>query len=163
MGDTGSVTTEIERKFLLRELPPPERLGDGVALRQGYLAIDGSVALRIRITPDRCVLTVKAGAGIQRTEVEREVTVEEADALWAHTGGRHIDKVRHRVPLADGLIAELDRYHGHLEGLATVEVEFPDLDTAAAFVPPDWFGRDVSEEPGWSNAELALHGRPSTA
>ena len=53
-----------------------------------------------------------------------------------------------------------DRYEGALEGLVTVEVEFPTEEEAARFEPPGWFGRELTGEPGWSNAALARHGRP---
>jgi CYTH domain-containing protein len=157
------VATEIERKYLLPGLPATIDLGPGTSLRQGYLALDGEVALRVRIAAGRCVLTVKAGSGRARTEVERDLTSEEAEALWPHTAGRRIEKTRHRVPLEGGLTAEVDHYHGDLDGLATVEVEFPDLVAADRFVAPPWFGRDVTEEAGWTNAALALHGRPTAA
>jgi CYTH domain-containing protein len=155
------VATEIERKYLLPGIPTTVDLGPGTPLRQGYLALDGEVALRVRITADRCVLTVKAGSGRARTEVERDLTRDEAESLWPHTVGRRIEKTRHRVPIGDGVVAEVDQYHGDLDGLATVEVEFPDLAAADGFVAPAWFGRDVTEEPGWTNAALALHGRPT--
>lgn len=156
----GAVPDEIERKYLVPagaevELAPPGR-----RLRQGYLALDGAVEVRLRLSGEDAVLTVKAGGGRTRTEVERSLTAEEAAALWPRTDGRRVEKVRHLVPLDGGLVAELDLYEGALEGLRTVEVEFPDDATAAAFVPPAWFGEELTGRPGWSNADLALHGLP---
>lgn len=148
---------EIERKFLVARLP--EALGPGTPLRQGYLAEDGEVSLRLRLTPDRAILTVKAGSGLVRTEVETIVDAEAAEALWRHTEGRRIEKRRHRIELGP-VTAELDCYEGDLEGLATVEVEFADRAAAEAFEPPDWFGVEVTGVPGWSNAELARRGAP---
>ncbi len=159
---TSVVATEIERKFLLPEPPGPERLGPGVHLRQGYLAEEQAVEVRVRITPSDAVLTVKAGTGISRTEVEVSIPAEQADALWPHTVGRRIDKTRHRV-LLDGpldLVAEVDVYAGALAGLCVAEVEFRSEVEAAAFVPPPWFGRELTGERGWANAALARHGRP---
>ncbi len=157
------MTTEIERKFLVRDIPEPSTRGAGEQLRQGYLAEEGSVAIRIRITESTAWLTVKAGKGLQRTEVEFEVTPEQTSALWPHTSGRQIDKRRYTMPLgrhADAAIAELDLYAGDLEGLATVEVEFASVCSAEGFEPPSWFGEDVTDIKGWSNAELARNGRP---
>jgi adenylate cyclase len=151
---------EIERKFLPPQLPREHLSDAGEHMRQGYLAIDGTVAVRIRITDRAAVLTVKGGGGMARTEVESTVTVDEAEALWALTEGRRIDKVRHRVPLDGQLVAEVDVYAGDLDGLCTVEVEFDSEAAASAFEPPDWFGRDVTGEHGWSNAALARDGRP---
>lgn len=154
--------TEVERKFMVEQLPPVGELGDGVAMRQGYLARDGDVEVRLRITELRAVLTVKAGDGMSRTEVEVEVPPGDADALWPSTVGRRIDKVRHRVAVGD-LVAEVDAYAGDLAGLHTVEVEFATVAAAAAFAPPAWFGRELTGDATWSNAALARNGRPDRA
>ena len=155
--------TEIERKFMVAELPTPDRLGPGVQIRQGYIAEDDPVNVRVRITDAKSTLTVKAGSGLARTEVDVEISVEQAEALWPHTVGRRLDKRRHRVRVDGGAmqhVAEVDVYAGSLEGLYVVEVEFGSEPEAAAFDPPDWFGDELTDTPGWSNAALARHGRP---
>jgi adenylate cyclase len=157
----GPVAQEIERKFLVNVAPDPAGLAGATTLRQGYLAIEGPVEVRLREADGTTTLTVKAGRGVARTEVEAELDDADADELWAHVQGRVLDKVRHRVPLSDDAVAELDLYRGPLEGLVTVEVEFPDEASASRFEPPEWFGRELTDEPGWSNASLARHGRPS--
>lgn len=156
---TGEVSTEVERKFMVEHLPAEDALGVGVALRQGYLASEGDVEVRLRIAAGGAVLTVKAGRGLSRTEVESRITTAEADSLWASTAGRRIEKVRHRVGVS-GHVAEVDVYAGDLDGLLTVEVEFASEAAASAFRPPDWFGRELTGDPNWSNAALARHGRP---
>ncbi|MGI8684639.1 MAG: CYTH domain-containing protein [Acidimicrobiales bacterium] len=153
------MTTEIERKFLVTDLPGADVLGPGSQLRQGYLAEDGDVQVRVRVAGQSAVLTVKAGRGLVRTEVETVLTIDEAEALWPHTEGRRIEKVRHR-PDIGGLVADVDVYGGLLAGLVTAEVEFPSAAEAAAFEPPPWFGRDVTDEAGWDNASLARRGLP---
>jgi CYTH domain-containing protein len=52
-------------------------------------------------------------------------------------------------------VAELDLFHGVHEGLRLVEVEFPSAEAANAFVPPAWFGEDVSSDPRYRNSYLA--------
>lgn len=162
MAHTDCVTIEIERRFILPEAATAPRLGSGVQIRQGYLAEEGIVEVRIRITPANATLTVKAGKGLSRTEVDVAISVEQADTLWPHTAQRRIDKTRHRVMLDDPLrhVAEVDVYAAELAGLCVVEVEFGSETDAAAFIPPGWFGRELTGEPGWSNAALARHGRP---
>jgi CYTH domain-containing protein len=158
------VTVEIERRFVAESPPPAEALGPGQRMRQGYLTDDGEVAVRVRITDAAAVLTIKAGGGLARTEVELPLGTDEAEALWPHTAGRRIEKSRHRIELGghDALVAEVDLYDGELTGLCTVEVEFDSEDAAAAFAPPDWFGREVTGDSRWSNAALARHGLPPT-
>lgn len=154
--------TEIERKFLVADVPALETLGKGQRMRQGYLAEDGDVSVRVRITETAAVLTVKAGKGVARTEVETNLGVEQAEALWPHTQGRRIDKVRYRIPL-DDLIAEVDVYEAALSGLLTVEVEFSSIERSNAFHPPAWFGLDVTNDERWTNAALSRNGRPPSA
>lgn len=156
------MTIEIERRFLPDRLPGGIDLGPGTSIRQGYLAGEGSVSVRLRIAAGTALLTVKAGEGMARTEVEVALSADHAEALWPHTAGRRIDKVRHRVPLdpGSGLVAEVDCYLGALRGLVVVEVEFDDAPTATAFEPPAWFGAEITGRPEWSNAALARHGRP---
>jgi adenylate cyclase len=155
------VAREIERKWVAAQPPTTDVLGDGTALRQGYVAIDGDVAVRVRISPAEAWLTIKGGGdGLDRTEVEVALEIAEAEDLWQHTEGRRIEKVRHRVSL-DRFTAEVDVFGGALSGLCLVEVEFPSVEAAEAFQAPRWFGREVTGEPGWSNAALARYGRPS--
>ena len=80
---------------------------------------------------------------------------ESYERLRAKCDGRIVSKTRYRIPLAGGLTAELDLFHGVHEGLRLVEVEFPSVETADAFVPPVWFGEEVSGDPRYRNSYLA--------
>jgi adenylate cyclase len=152
---------ERERKFLLARLP--DDLGPPTHIRQGYLAVDDAVEVRVRRTKDGSTVTVKGGAGRDRTEVELPVDGTQVDELWPLTESRRLEKDRHRVPLEGGLTAEVDVYRGHLAGLRTVEVEFGGADQADGFSPPDWFGREVTDDDAYGNALLAsAEGPPAT-
>ena len=158
---------EIERKFLVRK-NPIERLGNevGERLRQGYVAIDQEVEVRVRIGAESAVVTIIAGRGQTRAEVEMPVGSDDAEELWRHTEGRRIEKTRYRVHLEgdarDGRehVAEVDVYYGDLAGLYVAEVEFDSSSSAAEFTPPDWFGPELTGDDRWSNANLARHGAP---
>jgi adenylate cyclase len=152
------VTTEIERRFLVAGLP--DGAPAGVRMRQGYVALDDTVSVRVREADGRYVLTVKGGQGLLRTEVEFSTDEAQFEALWSLTADRHIDKSRHVVPIGEHRV-EVDVFGGALSGLVIAEVEFASIDAAQAFVPPSWFGREVTDEPLWNNASLALHGRPN--
>lgn len=154
------MASEIERKYLVRSLPDDLRAGPGVALRQGYLAVEGAVEVRVRLTETAARLTVKGGHGRTRTEVEVGIDVAEGEALWSLTEGRRIEKVRHRVELSTHDVVDLDVYAGHLDGLITAEVEFSDDAAADRFIPPAWFGEELTGQRGWSNAALAERGPP---
>jgi CYTH domain-containing protein len=155
----GAMGTEIERKFRVDQVPDIGT-AQGDRLRQGYVALDGTAEVRIRIAEGGATLTVKSGSGLARTEVEIAVDEDQAGALWSLSEGRRVEKTRYRLPLDGGLVAEVDRYEGALAGLCTVEVEFPSEDAARSFAPPAWFGEELTGHRGWSNAELAVQGRP---
>jgi CYTH domain-containing protein len=154
------MATEIERKFLVSDLPSTSVLGRGSALRQGYLAEEDGVEVRLRLAGGKATLTVKAGRGRARTEVEAGIDPVEAEELWPHTEGRRIEKARYKVPLG-AVMAEVDVYGDALAGLRVVEVEFPSEADADGFEPPAWFGRELTGADGWSNASLARHGLPT--
>lgn len=153
------MSIEIERAFVADHPPELQQLGPARPLRQGYVAREAGVEVRVRIAGGHAHLTVKSGGGMVRTEVEFEVPLDAAEALWPLTEGRRLSKDRYRVEV-EGHTAEVDLYHDDLAGLCRIEVEFADAATAQAFTPPAWFGREVTDEPGWSNGSLARHGRP---
>jgi len=151
---------EIERKFLLDALPASLRLARGEQIRQGYLALDGDTEVRLRTGSKPPRLTIKAGRGEVRTEVELDVSGPDAAALWELTEGRRLEKTRRRMRLG-GVEAEVDEYGGDLQGLVVVEVEFDDADAARAFQPPAWFGRELTGEAAYANRSLACDGLPA--
>lgn len=156
--DTAPV--EVERKWLVDEAPD---LADAPAwtIHQGYVAVaEDGAELRVRRRDATCLLTVKHGRGLVREETECEIGAALFDALWAQTSGRRVEKVRSRLDLADGLVAEVDVFGGALAGLVLVEVEFPSEADAARFVTPAWFGREVTDDPAYKNQALALSGPP---
>jgi adenylate cyclase len=157
------VHVEIERKFVPVALPLDVKLGPAVEMRQGYLAEEGETTVRLRVADGMATLTIKAGRGLTRTEVEIPITTSQAEALWPATAGRRVEKVRHRVVLDSGHVAEIDLYAGDLAGLCTIEVEFASVDEAHEFDPPAWFGADVTGDRRWSNNALARTGRPESS
>jgi CYTH domain-containing protein/CHAD domain-containing protein len=159
-------TTERERKFLVDGVRavPDLAAAECDALTQGYVALDGDVAVRVRRGSEGAVLTVKGGHGASRTEVEWPISDRQFDALWALTGTRRVEKRRYHLPLDDAgghLVAQVDVFDGRLDGLVVVEVEFDDDEAMAAFEPPAWFGVELTDDPRWSNAALAVDGAPT--
>lgn len=155
------MSKEIEKKYVvsnpaISELPQL-KVED---IAQGYLAIEPSgteVRLRSKsnVNGSRYFLTVKCGEGLVRGEAETEITEEQFNVLWPMTGGRRVEKTRHTLALAGDLKAEVDFYRGNLQGLCTAEVEFPTEEAAQAFIPPSWFGDDVTSDKRFKNQKLA--------
>jgi adenylate cyclase len=151
---------EIERKFVVDRLP--DRLDDhpSAEIEQGYLAITDEVEVRVRRYGEQSFLTVKSGGDEVRVEEEIEIDARRFAALWPLTDNRRIEKRRYRIP-AGALTIELDVYHGRLSGLLVAEVEFASPEAAAAFVPPEWLGREVTGDPRYKNQRLVTAGLPS--
>lgn len=149
--------TEIERKFLMDRMPTDLALSEGEKIHQGYIVADGRSSLRIRSKGSRFFLTVKRGRGMIREEVEIELSQEQFSELWPLTEGWRLDKTRYGHNWNDYLI-EIDVFEGPLAGLVMAEVEFRDEADARAFVPPSFFGREVTGDRTYTNMNLALHG-----
>lgn len=148
---------EIERKFLVKQIPERLETYPHSRLTQSY--INRSPVIRLRKietqSETQYVLTVKSGGLAVRQEFELPLQREEYDHLFGKTEGRILQKVRYRIPLDEGYTAELDRFEGELAGLLLVEVEFPSIEAMNAFIPPTWFGKDVSDSPQYHNSVLS--------
>jgi len=130
-------------------------------VRQGYLAVESDgTEVRVRDRDGAATLTVKKGRGVVRTEEEIDIGSDEFDRLWPLTDGRRVEKRRHLIPAAAGLTIELDVYAGHLESLATAEVECGSEADSRDSAPPDWFGRELTGDARFSNQRLAVDGIP---
>ena len=152
---------EVERKFIVKQLPPELDRFPSDRISQGYLAIgEGGLEVRVRRRGENATLTVKKGLGRTRREEEIGLEPEQFERLWPLTEGRRVEKVRHLTPAEDGLTIELDTYTEELEGLATAEVEFDSEARADGFEPPSWFGPEVTDDPRYRNARLACNGAP---
>jgi adenylate cyclase len=144
---------EIERKFLVDDLPEDFRASAATHIRQGYLSVEPA-EVRIRSRDDTShELTVKSVGGLSRAEVNLPLTPEQFEELWPLVQ-RSIEKDRTPYEV-DGGTAEVDVYRGRLAGLVVAELEFPSEAEAAAFVPPAWFGTEVTTDPRYRNAALA--------
>lgn len=147
---------EIERKFLLQEMPANLTSYPHREIAQGYLAAsrEEGIQVRLRQAGEDRSLTYKRGTTWAREEREISLSAEQFDALWPGTEGRRLTKVRYRVPLGERVM-EVDVYTGRHAGVVVAEVEFPDENSCEAFVPPDWFGEEVTGSARYSNVVMA--------
>jgi CYTH domain-containing protein len=153
------VALEIERKFLLERVPDAAAGAEGVPIRQGYLAIADTAEVRLRDKGGRFFEAVKIGRGLTRREYQVELTRDQFDVLWPATEGARLTKTRIRVHV-DSSAIDIDVYDGDLHGLVVAEVEFGDEGEAAGFVPPSWFGTELTGDDRYANRSLAVDGLP---
>ena len=146
---------EIERKFLVKQLPEKLKQRRHYPIAQGYLASEpGGRHVRLRKKGKTTSLTFKVGRGSLREEREIKRSPKQFAALWPATMGRRLRKVRYDIPWRN-LLIEIDVYRGKHSGLVVAEVEFPNLATCRQFKPPRWFGREVTGQRRYSNVRLA--------
>ncbi|GIO85846.1 CYTH domain-containing protein [Paenibacillus faecis] len=161
---------EIERKFLLPEYPKT-LLEEGVievlkeqVIDQTYLALDGDQELRVRKIKDLATgdvtytHTFKRGFGLAREEIEYDISAGLYEQM-IHIC-RAVPLVKKRLTARwNGIQIEIDSYH-QIQ-MAVLEVEFGSEEEATGFVPPDWFGPDISTDKQYSNKRIwrELQGR----
>ncbi|MCI7491627.1 MAG: CYTH domain-containing protein [Lachnobacterium sp.] len=145
---------EIERKYLIRRLPENLSQYQCKKIAQGYICT--SPVVRIRKSDDEYYLTYKGKGLMAREEYNLPLTQEGYEHMLPKIDGRLIEKSRYLIPLDGKLTAELDIFEGDLAPLIIVEVEFDSLDAANSFIPPEWFGEDVTESRKYHNSNLAL-------
>ncbi|NIQ08740.1 CYTH domain-containing protein, partial [candidate division KSB1 bacterium] len=151
---------EIERKFLVKKTPEDLHDYPHQEISQGYIAItDEGVEVRLRNKTGKFTQAVKSGGGLKRLEVEIELSRTQFERLWPLTEGKRVQKVRYEIDYK-GWTIELDVYEGRLNGLTVAEVEFDNDEQSRAFEPPDWLGKEITNDERYKNRNLAVYGLP---
>ena len=135
---------EIERKFLVDQLPQEIQSAKALLIEQGYLAIDPEgKEVRLRRIGDTCWLTVKSKGELIRKEFETKLSIEQFNHLWPATAGKRLQNTRSILQRASYTI-EVDQYHQPLFGLIVAEVEFDSAKAARQFQIEPWMGKEVT-------------------
>lgn len=146
---------EIERKFLIRQLPPDYDSFPFHQIEQAYLSTEPVV--RIRREDDNFYLTYKSKGLLSREEYNLPLTEKAYFHLRKKADGNILTKKRYLLPVPDrrDLTIELDVFEGPFEGLFLAEVEFASEEDAKAFLPPKWFSEDVTFSGEYQNSRLS--------
>ena len=144
---------EIERKFLIHTLPENIEQYPCRHLEQGYL--NTSPVVRIRKDDHKYELTYKSSGLLARQEYNLPLDATSYEHLKSKVDGHLISKKRYLIPLNTELTIELDVFEGYLAPLVLAEVEFPTEAMAMSFVPPKWFGEDVTFSGEYHNSYLS--------
>ena len=144
---------EIERKWMPEKAPAVIKGKESREIIQGYLCTDP--VIRIRREGERYYLTYKGTGAVKRVEYNMDLNEKAFCDLLPKCEGRIIEKTRYFVPLENGLRAEVDIFHGDLEGRVYVEVEFDSEEEAESYRAPEWFGMEVTGMKCFSNAALS--------
>lgn len=157
---------EIERKFLLCFIPDNLKIQERKTIYQSYLAT-GKEEVRIRRVEwedkSKFYMTYKNRLNnkLGREEIEIEIT----ENTYHQLNNKSVPVIKDRlvIELGNGLYAEVDIFKNIGFELKTVEVEFKSYEEAEGFVPPDWFGRELTGTTEYNNQSLwmKVNGRDS--
>lgn len=144
---------EIERKFLVVDDAWKTGLS-GRLCRQGYLAADERVTVRVRLIGDKGYLTIKGKSkGAARDEFEYSIPAEDARVMLETlvTCGI-VEKIRYSL-CVHGMRWEVDEFLGANAGLVLAEVELDHEEQEV--ILPDWAGEEVTGDVRYYNSRLA--------
>ena len=144
---------EIERKYLIKELPKQLESFPHDEISQAYISTDP--VIRIRKQNQDYILTLKSKGLLAREEIEMPISKESFLHLMTKKDGINIEKTRYKIPEPHGYLIELDVFHGVYEGFIMAEIEFPDMESANSYTPPEWFGKDVTLDSRFHNSNLS--------
>ena len=146
---------EIERKFLINgEMDLSALEYDDIV--QGYVSLEPEI--RVRAKGGKYYRTSKSCGDMVREEREGEISEAEFRYLMENREGGVLEKRRYYMPYGKYTV-EIDVYKGSLEGLIVCEVEFPTEEEALSFIPPEFFGTDVTCDKRYKNKNLASTGK----
>ena len=136
---------ERERIFLLKRLPPKLNSCKNIYIEIGDLTADNDVSLlKVRQKGDLFELIKKETISKnERKEYVIPLNKEEFELLLKIAVRKH-SKKRFFFPL-NNYTCEIDVYLDDMLGYVRAEVEFETLEEMEDFVPPDWFGKEITE------------------
>lgn len=152
------MSKEIERKFLVKEVPDLDsKQVYSEIIEQYYLEMNPEIRVR-KITDSKrhsmYYITIKSDGDLVRDELEFQIYPSVFNQLKAQANDNRIIKTRYYLPCGKYTV-NLDVYHSIV--LLTVEVEFRDIEEANSFNPPDWFGEEVTNDKRYKNKNLAKY------
>ena len=174
---------EIEKKFLVKDLPKDLADHPFHIIEQGYLNVHP--AIRVRREDDVYYMTYKgdnkdrSAGDIGKIEYNMPLDKEAYEHMVKKADGIIIRKTRYLIPLNadafdgdylrlrpdigklanDGDIKiELDVFGEPFEGTVIAEVEFPDEEAARNYRKAEWFAEEVTGDIRYSNAYMTANG-----
>jgi len=145
---------EIERKFLVKELPDLLDIKP-VRYERYYLKKDEPLVERIQRKGDRYEFeSKKTISPLEHEKQKRYISQGEFERLREGKEAEGI--IRDGYTLSEDPEVSIKIYHERFEGLIRAEVEFSSKETAEAYIPDSWMGAEVTISPLGADARL-LH------
>lgn len=152
---------EIEKKYIVKELPENLSEYPHKEIEQSYLNKGGApIRLRKISNGDGFLFLLSKKARVSEGSIECvEYNIELPEDVYNNLleaiEGRTIIKTRYNIPLTDGLVLELDVFHGFFEGVCIAEIEYSSIEQANSFVVPEWLGEEVTSLEILANGYMA--------
>lgn len=165
---------EIERRFIVDKSKAPniDKM-QYLDITQGYIKVpqDSEYITRLRQTlytdyehvpmGEAYSLTIKGKGSLERDQFETIIWKMQFSKLWPAFMNFNIHKYRYHIPTSNKkYTVEYDIYKNELNGLYLAEVEFKTIHEAEEYIPEDWFSSEVTNNPDFSNYNLAIIGVP---
>lgn len=146
---------EIERKFLVKSNSFLDTYGNKNRIVQGYLSSVPERTVRVRIKGTTAYITIKGmsnSSGTTRMEWEKQIEVQDAEALLKICESGVIEKTRYEVKIGSHII-EVDVFENDNQGLIIAEIELQSENEL--FEKPHWLGIEVTGNERYYNAYLS--------
>lgn len=157
---------EVEKKWLIDKKSIPYDLTKEdvriYEIKQTYLCFDPEMRVRDYNNGASYEYTIKTNMtedGLVRDEVNLTINKEQYDNLIKKKEGSTIEKTRYQF-FADNQVIAIDIFHGKLDGLAYMEIEFANEEEAKNYQTPSWVIKDVTDDINYKNGHLARYGIP---
>lgn len=148
---------ELERTYLLKVIPPDLHKYSHKELLDIYIPEgDKHPILRIRKNGNSYELTKKIPKTKDITEYTEQtipLTHEEFGEL-STIKGKRIRKIRYAYTV-ENRVCEIDVFKDNLEGLVSIDFEFPTIAEKEKFTPPDFCLAEISQEKTLAGGFLA--------
>ena len=157
---------EIERKWLVdaNAIVFDKSKATIIDIEQTYISFSPEIRVRKLNNGQSYTMTVKNNLnynGMVRDEYEIEITKAEYEQLIRKQEGNTISKTRYELK-HEGYLISIDIFHGELNGLAYLEVEFLNEKEANNYKAPKWVIKEVTNDLLYKNGYLARYGIPKS-
>ena len=157
---------EIERKWLIDKDKIPYNLKDSNVevfdIQQTYICFDPEMRVRNYNNGESYEYTIKTNMtknGLVRDETNIDINKKQYDNLIIKKEGNTIHKTRYQFYENKQLVA-IDIFHGDLDGLAYMEIEFATIEESKKYKEPNWIKKDITDNINYKNGHLARYGIP---
>lgn len=148
---------EIERKFIINEIPDGLVPYEEKMIHQNYLSVvkDEEIRLRMEVEDGTKTydITYKKGTGLVRDEFQFPIQEDLYKDLLAKIKEKSIKKFRRFYWLGDHELM-IDKYLEMKDDLVVAEIEFVSEEAANFFEVPEWFGKEITYDKNFKNKNL---------